>query len=134
MLVFYGPSVHVDIGFDEHFRPDRDRPPELPARQLPALVDTGATESCVDIDLAIELRLPIVDQKEVAGVHGLQEVNYHIAQIHIADLPFTIYGMFAGVQLRSAGQPHFALLGRTFLRHFTMNYQGRNGRVVITSD
>ena len=134
MLVYYGPTVHVDIGFDEQFRPADGQYPHLPARRLPALVDTGATESCIDTDLAIELNLPIVDHKRVSGIHGTREVNYHVAQIHIAELPFTIFGMFAGVSLRSAGQPHFALLGRTFLRQFTMIYHGRDGRVVITND
>ena len=130
----YGPTINVDIGFDPSFNPSSANAPNSQARRLPALIDTGANESCVDSQLAADLRLPVVDQQEISGVHGRQELNFHLAQIHIPELPFTIYGMFAGVHLRSGGQPHFALLGRTFLRHFTMIYHGRTGRVVITNN
>jgi hypothetical protein len=45
-----------------------------------------------------------------------------------------VYGLFAGVNLAAGGQPHQALIGRTFLRHFTMIYEGRTGTVTITND
>ena len=97
-------------------------------------MDTGAQASCVDSALAMELGLPVVDRTQVAGIHGASEVNSHLAQIYIPDLEFTIYGQFAGVHLAAGGQTHSALLGRTFLRHFTMTYEGRTGTVTISSD
>ena len=130
LLVDFGPTAYVDIGFD----PAGLGSPDRLVRSLPALIDTGATESCIDSQLAAELSLPVVEQGEVAGVHGIEEVNFHLAQIHVPQLPFTIFGRFAGVHLRSGGQPHYALLGRTFLRHFTMVYRGRDGRVLVTDD
>jgi hypothetical protein len=57
----------------------------------------------------------------------------HLAQIHISTLKFTLYGTFAGVHLIKGGQVHKALIGRTFLRHFTMVYEGKTGRVTISS-
>jgi hypothetical protein len=48
-----------------------------------ALVDTGATESCIDSMLATQLGLPVADKRMVAGIHGSQEVSFHLAQIHI---------------------------------------------------
>ena len=56
----------------------------------------------------------------------------HLAQIHVPDVNFTIYGEFAGVHLRAGGQPHDALIGRDFLQHFTMTYNGYSGSVDLS--
>ncbi|MCY3912720.1 MAG: hypothetical protein OXG43_05670 [Chloroflexi bacterium] len=70
----------------------------------------------------------------MSGVSGPSEFNVHVAQIHIPLLPFTIYGRFAGVHLAAGGQPHQALLGRTFLQHFLLTYDGRTGEVTVSND
>jgi hypothetical protein len=38
------------------------------------------------------------------------------------------------LSLLAGGQNHAALIGRTFLRHFTMTYEGRTGTVIISND
>ena len=58
----------------------------------------------------------------------------YLAQIYVNALGFTIWGAFAGVDLAAGGQVHNALIGRTFLRHFTMVYEGRSGTVTIHND
>ena len=123
----------VDIGFDLNHRLGSAAPPDLAEKGLGALVDTGATMSCIDSGLAIQLNLPVVDRQTVAGVHGKKEVNLHLAQIYIPSLRFTIYGSFAAVDLIAGGQPHHALIGRTFLKNFTLTYNGRTGEVEISS-
>ena len=134
ILVVYGPTLPVQIGLDSGFNHLVKKRPALPPKQFPALVDTGATMSCIDSDLALSLNLPIVDRQKVAGVHGGIEVNMHLAQIYIPSLSFTIYGSFAGVHLIAGGQRHQALIGRTFLRAFTMTYHGKTGAVTISND
>jgi len=99
-----------------------------------ALVDTGATESCIDGGLAMRLNLPIVDRRPLGGAHGVNEVNVHLGHIHIPALAFTIYGPFCAVDLVAGGQAHHALIGRTFLQAFTMIYEGRTGTVTIHND
>ena len=64
-----------------------------------ALVDTGASESCIDSLLATELGLPVVDRRSVSGTHGAHPVNVHLAQVYVPTLDFTIFGTFAGVHL-----------------------------------
>jgi predicted aspartyl protease len=124
----------VDIGFDPNWLSAINAPPPIPAlRGVHALVDTGATESCIDDAVAQQLQLPIIDRRQVSGVGGLHEVNMYLAQIHIPPLKWTIYGEFAGVNLLSGGQQHVALIGRTFLHNFTMIYQGGSGSVTIFS-
>lgn len=134
-LVGFGPTLLVNIGFDPHFDPvNAKAPPVAGITDIHALVDTGATESCIDALLATNLNLPIVDQRPVAGVGGQHMVNMHMAQVFAPTLNHWVYGLFAGVNLAAGGQQHRALIGRTFLRHFTMIYEGRTGTVTITSD
>lgn len=130
MLEHVGPSLPVEIGFDPNFRPSVR--PSLPGRQFPALVDTGAAACCIDSALVAALKLPLVDRQQVAGVHGSGEVDMHLAQVYVPALNFTMYGVFAGVHLTAGGQPHFALIGRTFLRNFTLVYEGRTGAVTLS--
>jgi len=134
LLVTNGPTLFVDIGFDPAYRPHPPGRVPVPAvREVWALVDTGATESCIDSALAVQLALPIIDRRPIAGVGGRKEVNMHLAQIHISSLGFTLYGAFAAVDLAAGGQTHLALIGRTFLRHFTLIYTGSTGDVEIYS-
>ena len=122
-LISHGPTLPVQIGFDADYEPGAKRLPILPSKQFSALVDTGATISCIDSSLAVSLNLPIVDRRDLGGIHGSIEVNMHLAQIYIPSLAFTIYGSFAGVHLIAGGQRHHALIGRTFLCRFTMKYK-----------
>lgn len=132
LLVVQGPILQVDIGFDPQYQLQLVNSPNLALKCAQALVDTGATESCIDSDIAMSLNLPIVDQRIISGVSGRQTVNMHLAQIHVPALQFTIFGSFAAVNLAAGGQPHAALIGRTFLQHCVMTYDGTTGEVKIT--
>ncbi|MDE2142736.1 MAG: hypothetical protein KGJ84_10025 [Elusimicrobia bacterium] len=95
-------------------------------------MDTGAGESCIDAMLATQLGLPIVDQQVIGGVGGRHTVNVYLAQVRVPALNININGQFAGVNLAESGQVHRALIGRTFLRHFVMVYEGHTGTVKIS--
>ena len=134
LLTLYGPTLKVSIGFDPNYRPSV-RPgidPVLPEIEYNALVDTGASESCMDSSVAAALDLPIIDRRPVSGVHGTIDVNVHLAQIGIPALGVVTHGRFAGVHLRAGGQPHSALIGRTLLRHMTMHYDGNTGSAILS--
>ena len=134
-LAAHGPTLLVTIGFDPAFNPAVHNPPPVAGLGgIHALVDSGASESCIDNLIAAQLNLPIVDRRQIAGVHGAQQVNMHLAQVHVTHLNFWIYGAFAGVDLAAGGQIHRALIGRTFLQNFTMVYEGRTGTVIIHND
>jgi len=134
-LVLRGPTLFARIGFDADFRHESGSHPNLPTNnEFPVLVDTGASKSAIDTDLAMLLELPIIGREDISGVQGTSETNAYLAQIYIPSLNHTIYGRFAGVNLLAGGQQHCALLGRTFLRNFTMVYEGRTGAVRISSD
>ncbi len=133
-LELLGPTLPVQIGYDRAFQPGDLGAPKLPEAYWPALVDSGAFECCIDSSLAMQLGLPIVEKDTIVGVYGSLEVPFHLAQIYIPELSWTIYGKFASVHLASTGQHHMALLGRNFLQRFTMIYEGRSGVVTISND
>lgn len=134
LLMLNGPTLLVNIGFDPNYVPTAAAAPVLGSTSLYALVDTGATESCIDNLLAAALNLPIVDRRPISGIQGSHVANVYLAHVFIPSLAFTIWGSFAGVDLAAGGQSHSALIGRTFLRAFTMIYEGRTGTVTISND
>lgn len=134
ILIRFGPTLFVQIGFDPAYKPEASSRPSLPQLELPALVDTGASESCIDSALAQKLELPAVDTGYISGVQGTSETIFYLAQIFVPGLNWTIYGRFSGVHLTTGGQPHNTLLGRDFLRNFALPYEGRTGDVIIGND
>ena len=133
LLVHYGPTLLVDIGFDPKYNPQNSpEPPTAAIQQVHAIIDTGATISCIDKTTAGQLQLPVVDRQNFGGIDGAYVAEMHAAQIHIPSLSYTIYGSFAGVDLIGGGQQHVALIGRTFLRNFRMIYDGTTGDVTIS--
>ena len=108
--------------------------PKRPACRHLALVDTGASHTCVDADLAPALGLPVVQRSPVSGVHGKLVVNFYPAHLYITELRVVFDGIFAAVHLQSGGQSHVVLLGRSFLQGFLMQYEGRTGSVTIPND
>jgi predicted aspartyl protease len=130
-LARQGPVLLVDIGFDPgHFMGDPGTP--IPGeRNIEALIDTGAGESCIDSQVAERLKLPLIDREQRVGAFGGKEVDVYLAQIHVPSLAMTIYGRFAAVELIMSGQPYEALLGRTFLRHVRLIYDGIQGKLEI---
>lgn len=134
-LALNGPTLRVRIGFDPNFRRGQSSRPSLPPDPVSAIVDTGATDNYIDTTLAEELGLPILeDRQSITGAVGSDEVNTYDAQIYIPDLEYTIAGSFAGVHLAGTDLPYRAIVGRSFLRAFTMVYEGRTGIVTLSND
>jgi predicted aspartyl protease len=132
LLVQSGPTVLVDIGFDTTWTATSGTTPNPGITGVKALVDTGASECCIDQILAANLNLPIVDQRPISGSKGAHMTNMYMAQLCIPALSITQYGVFAGVDLKAGGQIHEALIGRSLLQHFHMEYVGNTGAVTLT--
>ena len=130
-LIAHGPTLPVDIGFDENYDHTLAKPPVTEIQQVPALIDTGATFSCIDDALAAQLNLPVVDQATVGGIAGSHVANVYLAQVYVPKFEFTQYGVFLGAGLTEGGQQHQALLGRSFLAGFIMIYDGIRGQVTL---
>ena len=128
-LLAFGPTLQVEVG--PLIAPMLPTAPLSPP--LPALIDTGAHQSCVDIRLAHEIDLPQIDVMKMAGIHGKADHPVFAAQVIIAQLGMRQYGRFAGVDLAGGGQLHRVLLGRTFLQSTVMIYDGLHAQVTIGS-
>ena len=118
-------SVHIGVG--------RDLVESAQARQHLGLVDTGALDNCIDSDFAHAIGLNPSEYVTAAGVGGLFETEMYAAHVYIPALDHLVLGNFMGVRLLAGGLPYAILLGRTFLRHFSMTYDGGTGAVTLTS-
>ena len=131
-LVAHGPTIWVDVSLDPDYDPASGHPPKPSGRELiPALIDTGASESCIDEGLAEELGLEAVDVRKVGGAGGSYDAPVYLVHLYCQDLISWQYGLFFGVRLTAGGQPHRALIGRTFLADKMMIYDGRRGTVQL---
>jgi len=124
-----GPTIQVTITY----APDGKEIPDNKIKVVDALVDTGATQTCIDNQLAIDLELPVVDVQQIGGAGGISEHNVYMAHVVIPNLDITQYGKFTGVNLSEGEQRHQCLLGRTFLRNTIMIYDGIRAQVSIAS-
>jgi len=70
-------------------------------------------------------------RRRIGGVQGVSGTDAFLVQMYIPALRHTAYGRFAGGYLTGGGQRHYSLLGGTFMRNFTMVYEGRTGAVRI---
>ena len=129
-----GPTLLVQIGLDPAYHLGDSVSPSLPEALHAAVVDTGADWSFIDRRLAEELGLPELEEVAVAGIHGTVLVEAYLAQIYVPELDWTTRETLPAVSLRDGGFNCSAILGRTFLQHFLMTYDGRTGDVTISND
>lgn len=150
-LVHKGPTTLVEIGFDATMfqnqagsqlltpaQPSGSQGVSTPAVVTPpklkiveALIDTGASECCIDEALAKELGLPMIDQANGSGIGGTESFNVYLGHIRIVGLNAVQFGRFMGVKLTDGGQPHCALIGRSMMQNMILVYDGRNGAVSL---
>ncbi len=128
-LLHYGPTLQVVIsGHDIKEAPHNNN-----SRNVPALVDSGASMSCIDETLAQELGLRPIDICTISGAGGVKQHTVYLAHMVIPELDLVQYGKFTGVHLKAGGQLQEALLGRDFLNKVVMIYDGIRAQVTIAS-
>jgi hypothetical protein len=130
LLVRVGPTIRVDVGLRSRGLPGQT--PDLSEKRVLALIDTGAGGECIDDTLAQALRLPVHDEGEIGGVGGLHRAFIYRARLYVPALDTLLFQPFTGVRLEESGQAHRVILGRSFLRHDRLGYDGPTGRVEIT--
>ena len=93
-----------------------------------ALVDTGADASSIDAETARALQLPQVDDD--ARVNGRRAVPVFLGYASVVGLGGLGLRMrFVGGKLTSQNPFQYMILGRDFLQHFDLFYEGASGRV-----
>ena len=127
VLERFGPTIHAIVS--QPAVPNLASPQQVQSQVVPFLIDTGANESCIDARVARALQLPVIDIIPMCGIGGVHPCDVVMCQIQIPNVSHSMSGRFACVDLE--GQPHQALLGRDFLKHVVMIYDGASGHVTI---
>lgn len=96
-----------------------------------ALIDTGASVTCIDETAAAKLGLPPVDVVSIASASSASsQCNTYPVRIDLQGLPIGIDATKAiGAPL--AAQGLVALIGRDVLSHFTLFYNGTTGQITL---
>ena len=129
-----GPTLYVEIGFDAEYEAGHPGRPNVPSTIYPALVDTGARDSCIDTSIAQALNLPIEAERQISGTSGTHASTIYRAQVYIPVLGETISGEFYGVVMTGGGHYQRAIIGRDFLLGYVLHYDGRTGEVTISNE
>jgi hypothetical protein len=130
LLAQLGPTLFVDIGLKS--RSLAGEAPNLPLKKVRALLDTGAGADCIDDELARSLGLPISDEGEISGVGGKHHAFIYTARVYVPKLDRLLFQQFTGVKLQQGEQWHRVILGRSFLRHYRLSYNGPDGQVELS--
>lgn len=134
LLRINGPCIRASIeiaGFlgEQWLREGRPIPPTVKGY---ALIDTGASDTCIDDSLAIQVGFPITDVVNVASAsHRSSLQNVFPIKITLVGLNVAIEAPTAiGAALSSQG--FVALIGRDFLQHCALFYNGLNGDLTLS--
>ncbi len=124
-----GPIVQVSVSVEHNIAQQllqKGQTPPGPVTGI-ALIDSGASSTCIDDDAAQKLNLPAIDVVTVASAsHAATQQNVYPIQIEVAGLPITISAPKAiGAPL--AAQGLLLLIGRDVLQHCTLFYNGPSG-------
>jgi predicted aspartyl protease len=96
-----------------------------------AIIDTGASVTCIDNDVAAKLGLPAIDRVTMTSAsHDAIEQNVYPLQIQVVGLPFQI-NVPRAMGANLAPQGIVALIGRDFLQHCTLFYNGLTGSITL---
>lgn len=94
-----------------------------PQKKVIALIDTGASSSCIDESIAKDLGLVVRDVIDVHTPSGSSKQNLYDLGFALPNLTQTIIPVLApGADLKA--QPYRALIGRDILSFCTLIYNG----------
>ncbi len=96
-----------------------------------ALIDTGASGTCIDNDAAQKMGLPIIDIAQVASAsHAATFVNVYPVSLEIVGLPNAL-DVPRAIGAELAAQGLIALIGRDALGNGVLVYNGMAGAVTL---
>jgi len=112
--------VYPPLPLFQHFRKEGKTPP---SRKVIALIDTGASVSCIDESVAVDLGLVARDVIPVLTPSGVSMQKQYDLGIGLPNLTQNIIPVLSpGADLTN--QPYRALLGRDILSYCTLIYNG----------
>lgn len=97
-----------------------------------ALIDTGASVSCIDDGIAQKLKLPVVDMvKMTSASHDGTECSVYPVRLEVQGVGLNMdIDRAVGANLQSQGL--IALIGRDVLQLCTLYYNGHMGQITLS--
>lgn len=89
------------------------------------LIDTGASDVCIDYRLAERLGLKVIDQTTVGVVGATVPAKIYLGRVVIPELGFDRMMRLYALKVRHA--THEILLGRSFLQNYIVTFNGPAG-------
>ena len=89
------------------------------------LIDTGASDICIDYRLAISLGLREIDQRNVGVVGGSVMAKIYLGRLIVPDVGFDRMCPLYALKVRHP--THEVLLGRSFLENYIVTFDGPAG-------
>jgi len=132
-LVRDGPIVEVSMGVaqsmaEEWRNAGKDIPDPVSGY---ALIDTGASNTCIDNQVAEELGLPAIDVVRMLSASEETEQYVYPAQIDVVGSPVMVDAPKAiGANLQDRNM--VALIGRDLLSETTLRYNGAIGEFTLS--
>ena len=134
VLQQHGPIVQIILGIGKTFaEPLQQQGIALPVPASGnALIDTGASTTCIDDSVAQKMGLPAIDVVTMASAsHASTQQNVYSIQMQIVGSPIMVEVPRAiGANLQS--QRIIALIGRDYLQHCTLHYNGLTGAITLS--
>lgn len=96
-----------------------------------ALIDTGASITCVDDAAAQQIGAPVVDVVNMASAsHAGHKASVYPVRFEVVGLPIALNANRAvGAALQPQGL--LMLIGRDLLQHCTLHYNGTSGELTL---
>lgn len=133
-LLQNGPVVQVIIELGQSFA----EPLVQQGQSVPqpiagvALVDTGASTTCIDDGLAQRLGFPAIDVVQMTSAsHAGTDANVYPIQMEIVGSPIKV-NVPRAIGANLPPQGIVALIGRDYLQHCTLFYNGITGQITLS--
>lgn len=132
-LYLRGPVIQVSIEIPEVIAQQLLRNGQLVPAPISgfALIDTGATSTCIDDQTAQEMKLPVVNRRKMVSATHSVECNVYPVLLGFTGTPIKVNSIQAlGANIDSLGV--VALLGRDVLQHIALFYNGPSGQITLS--
>jgi predicted aspartyl protease len=134
-LAHRGPCIQVAVGLAKVVAtPLLEQGVEIPKPVSGlAMIDTGASHSCVDNGVATSLGLPVVDVcRMTSASHEATQANIYPIHVELLGTDISVdIAKAIGAALEPQGLT--MLIGRDFLQHCTLFYNGLAGQVTLSA-
>ena len=128
-----GPIVQVSISLEQSFAQALlSQGKTLPTAESGfALIDTGASHTCIDDEVARRMGLPVIDVAMMTSAsHPATQQNIYPVQIEMVGMPLSIGSpRTMGANLKAQGL--ILLIGRDVLANTVLIYSGATGQVTF---